>query len=182
MTTTTIVLLIIAVIVIAISFIITPGDNAEDAEEKTTPGLREELTEADKKHLKKLTDQYVNEYSKKKIKEIVKGKVESTVNDEVTRRGNQLTEELAGNVKDSVKDYYVEIAESLEGTKNEAAELLGKVSEKEKDVKISLNLVDEYKTGLEKMKTELTEIETRLSETESRKLRKTTMSLTKQKN
>ena len=51
MTTTTIVLLIIAVIVIAISFIITPGDNAEDAEEKTTPGLREELTEADKKTL-----------------------------------------------------------------------------------------------------------------------------------
>ena len=168
MTTTTIVLLIVAIIAIVISFVITPGDNAEDAEEKTTPGLQEELTEADKKHLRKLTDNYVNEYSKKKIKEIVKGKVESTVNDEVNRRGAKLTEELSGNVKDSVKDYYVEIAESLEGTKSEAAELLSKVSEKEKDVKISLNLVDEYKTGLEKMKTELTDIETRLGETESR--------------
>ena len=53
MTVTTIILLIIAIIAIIASYVITPAGSDEVKEEKTTPGLQEELTEADKKHLRK---------------------------------------------------------------------------------------------------------------------------------
>ena len=121
MTTITIVLLILAVITIIVSFVITPADKAgEDVEERTTPGIPEELTEADKKHLRKLTDGYVNEYSKKKVKELVKGKVEGVINDEVSRSTAKMSNDLTTKVQGNVDGYYNDINASLENSKKEA--------------------------------------------------------------
>ena len=72
MTVATIIVLVIGVILIVVSFLLTGKDGDGNAEEKTTPGLREDLTEADKRQLKKMTDTFIREYSKKQVKDSVK--------------------------------------------------------------------------------------------------------------
>ena len=52
MTVATIVVIVIGLLLIGVSFLLTSNkDEKAEAEEKTTPGLRDELSEADKKQL-----------------------------------------------------------------------------------------------------------------------------------
>ena len=67
-----IILLVIGIIAIIVSCVMTSDQNTE---ESVNPNLKAELTDADKKHLNKLTDNYVKEYSKKSVKDIVSNNI-----------------------------------------------------------------------------------------------------------
>ena len=70
MNATVIILLILGVLAIIISCFLTSkseGDEKQEEIEKVNPNLKNELSESDKKQLRKLTDNYLNEYSKKRI-------------------------------------------------------------------------------------------------------------------
>ena len=86
MTVATIIVLVIGVILIVVSFLLTGKEEKVEVEEKTTPGIPSELTEADKKQLRKLTDNFIREYSKKQVKEIAKNTIDSRVQDAISAK------------------------------------------------------------------------------------------------
>ena len=177
MTAATIIVLSIGVILIIVSFLLTGKDSAEEAEEKTTPGLREELTEADKKQLKKMTDTYIREYGKKQVKDSVKSTVDSKVQEAVSQKQPMINEKLSvieerlsmidarseAGVK-AISDEAAAISSGWEENRREVQSVYDQITEKEKEVKIQLNLIDEYKKGLEKLKEDADSSVTRLSE------------------
>ena len=178
MTTETIIVLAVGVILIIVSFLLTGKDNEEEEkEEKTTPGLREELTEADKKQLKKLTDTYIREYGKKQVKDTVKNAVDSRIKESVSQKQPAIDEKLSvideklsmidarseAGVK-AIADEAAAISSGWDENRREVQAVYDSITEKEKEVKLQLNLIDEYKRGLEKLKDEADSSVSRLEE------------------
>ena len=178
MTTETIIVLAVGVILIIVSFLLTGKDNEdEEKEEKTTPGLREELTEADKKQLKKLTDTYIREYGKKQVKDTVKNAVDSRIKESVSQKQPAIDEKLSvideklsmidarseAGVK-AIADEAAAISSGWDENRREVQAVYDSITEKEKEVKLQLNLIDEYKRGLEKLKDEADSSVSRLEE------------------
>ena len=167
MTIATIIALSIGLILIIISFVMTGKDTEAEAEEKTTPGLREELTEADKKQLRKLTDNFIREYSKKQVKDSVKSTVDTRVQEAVSSKQSVINEKVSeidkklseidahaeAGVK-TLKDEANAISAGWDKNRTEVESVYQKITETEKEVKLQLNLIDEYKKGLEKLKDE----------------------------
>ena len=167
MTIATIIALSIGLILIIISFVMTGKDTEAEAEEKTTPGLREELTEADKKQLRKLTDNFIREYSKKQVKDSVKSTVDTRVQEAVSSKQSVINEKVSeidkklseidahaeAGVK-TLKDEANAISAGWDKNRTEVEAVYQKITETEKEVKLQLNLIDEYKKGLEKLKDE----------------------------
>ena len=173
MTLATIIVLSVGVILIIVSFLLTGKDSGEEeTEERTTPGLREELTEADKKQLKKLTDNYIREYGKKQVKDSVQSTIDNRVKEAADAKQPAIDEKLKvidqkmaavderlaeidacseAGVK-AVADEASAISAGWDQNRQEVQSVYEQISEKEKDVKIQLSLIDEYKKGLEKLK------------------------------
>ena len=177
MTTATIIVLSIGVILIIVSFLLTGKDEAEEAEEKTTPGLREELTEADKKQLKKMTDNYIREYGKKQVKDSVQSTVDSKIQEAVGKKQPVIDEKVSSIDKKlaeidarseaavkAISDEAAAISSGWEENRREVQGVYEQITEKEKEIKIQLNLIDEYKKGLEKLQEDADSSVTRLSE------------------
>ena len=154
MNATVIVLIVIGVIIIAISFALT----SDEVKETVNPNVPTELTDADKKHLDKLVDTHMNEYSKKKVKETVGQNVKSLIEAEsgkIDERAQEDTQKL--------EQYYNEVTADIDRNKEELSEMLKKVGEKEKEFKKSLSVVDEYQEGLAKLKEDLKSMEESVS-------------------
>ena len=154
MNATVIVLIVIGVIIIAISFALT----SDEVKETVNPNVPTELTDADKKHLDKLVDTHMNEYSKKKVKETVGQNVKSLIEAEsgkIDERAQEDTQKL--------EQYYNEITADIDRNKEELSDMLKKVGEKEKEFKKSLSVVDEYQEGLAKLKEDLKSMEESVS-------------------
>ena len=154
MNATVIVLIVIGVIIIAISFALT----SDEVKETVNPNVPTELTDADKKHLDKLVDTHMNEYSKKKVKETVGQNVKSLIEAEsgkIDERAQEDTQKL--------EQYYNEVTADIDRNKEELSEMLKKVGEKEKEFKKSLSVVDEYQEGLAKLKEDLKAMEDSVS-------------------
>ena len=173
MSIATIMVMIIGIIAIVISFVMTSDDayRGEEAEERTTAGLPEELTEADKKKLRKMVDQFTNEYSNKKVKEAVRNSVNAKIDEQLSQKQDKIDEKL--RVIDSVADskveeinrtaetdvqkideYYLEIMDKLAFAKKEAETACSKASDKSSELKKQFAILEEYKKAIEKMKTE----------------------------
>ncbi len=155
------ILLAIGIVLIIVSLIMT------GFEKDMTPGLRDELTEDDKKRLEKMTDHYISHLSKGKISDAVNEEVRNSVEREVEKVGTSITEKIstessriadAGDEKISELDsYFDELQQKVERNKKEVDNIYSLISDKEKNIKVSLNLVDEYRSGLEKMKASIDE-------------------------
>ncbi len=169
MNATVIILLIIGIIAIVVSFVLTP----DKQEEEVNPNIPTELSEADKKHLNKLVDNHTKEYSKNKVKEIVSGTMKETIEAEIGKSDKQIQEKLAAHIgtideratedTQKLEQYYNEVTADINSNKAELEELLKKVSDKEKEVKKSLTVIDEYKEGLDKLKAEITQLDAQVS-------------------
>lgn len=179
MTTATIIVLSIGVILILISFLLTGKDEAkeeEPAEEKTTPGLREDLTDADKKQLRKLTDNFIREYGKKQVKDLTKSAIDAEVKsataakqpvieEKITEKLNVIDQKMA-KVDQKLAEIDARSEAGVKAVSNQASAISAgwaedrqqvqtvyeQIVEKEKEVKLQLGLIDEYKKGLEKLK------------------------------
>lgn len=154
MNATVIVLIVIGVIIIAISFALT----SDEVKETVNPNVPTELTDADKKHLDKLVDTHMNEYSKKKVKETVGQNVKSLIEAESGK-----IDEHAQEDTQKLEQYYNEITADIDRNKEELSDMLKKVGEKEKEFKKSLSVVDEYQEGLAKLKEDLKSMEESVS-------------------
>lgn len=154
MNATVIVLIVIGVIIIAISFALT----SDEVKEAVNPNVPTELTDADKKHLDKLVDTHMNEYSKKKVKETVGQNVKSLIEAESGK-----IDEHAQEDTQKLEQYYNEITADIDRNKEELSDMLKKVGEKEKEFKKSLSVVDEYQEGLAKLKEDLKSMEESVS-------------------
>ncbi|MCR4839282.1 MAG: hypothetical protein K5897_10185 [Eubacterium sp.] len=191
MTVATIIALGIGLVLIVVSFLLTGKDEKTEEEaavERTTPGLREELTEADKKQLKKLTDTYIKEYGKKQVKDLTKTAIETEVKAAVSEKQpvievkiadkmNTIDQKLAkvdqklaeidarseAGVK-AVSNQASAISAGWAQNRQEVQTVFEQIVDKEKEVKIQLGLIDEYKKGLEKLKEEADLSVTRLHE------------------
>ena len=191
MTVATIIALGIGLVLIVVSFLLTGKDEKTEEEaavERTTPGLREELTEADKKQLKKLTDTYIKEYGKKQAKDLTKTAIETEVKAAVSEKQpvievkiadkmNTIDQKLAkvdqklaeidarseAGVK-AVSNQASAISAGWAQNRQEVQTVFEQIVDKEKEVKIQLGLIDEYKKGLEKLKEEADLSVTRLHE------------------
>ncbi len=165
MTVATIVVIAIGLIIIIVSFMLTGKDEAETEEEKTTPGLREELTDADKRQLKRLTDNYIREYSKKQVKETVKNTVDAKIQESISGKQpaiDQKVSEIDSKLAEidsrsqagvqELTDQAAAISAGWDQNRQEVETVYNQITEKEKELKIQLNLIDEYKKGLEKLK------------------------------
>lgn len=169
MNATVIILLIIGIIAIVVSFVLTP----DQQEEEVNPNIPTELSDADKKHLNKLVDNHTKEYSKNKVKEIVSGTMKETIEAEIGKSDKQIQEKLAAHIgtideratedTQKLEQYYNEVTADINSNKAELEELFKKVSDKEKEVKKSLTVIDEYKEGLDKLKAEITELDAQVS-------------------
>ena len=191
MTVATIIALGIGLVLIVVSFLLTGKDEKTEEEaavERTTPGLREELTEADKKQLKKLTDTYIKEYGKKQVKDLTQTAIETEVKAAVSEKQpvievkiadkmNTIDQKLAkvdqklaeidarseAGVK-AVSNQASAISAGWAQNRQEVQTVFEQIVDKEKEVKIQLGLIDEYKKGLEKLKEEADLSVTRLHE------------------
>ena len=191
MTVATIIALGIGLVLIVVSFLLTGKDEKTEEEaavERTTPGLREELTEADKKQLKKLTDTYIKEYGKKQVKDLTKTAIETEVKAAVSEKQpvievkiadkmNTIDQKLAkvdqklaeidarseAGVK-AVSNQASAISAGWAQNRQEVQTVFEQIVDKEKEVKLQLGLIDEYKKGLEKLKEEADLSVTRLHE------------------
>ena len=165
MTVATIVVIAIGLIIIIVSFMLTGKDEAVTEEEKTTPGLREELTDADKRQLKRLTDNYIREYSKKQVKETVKNTVDAKIQESISGKQpviDQKVSEIDSKLAEidsrsqagvqELTDQAAVISAGWDQNRQEVETVYNQITEKEKELKIQLNLIDEYKKGLEKLK------------------------------
>ena len=165
MTVATIVVIAIGLIIIIVSFMLTGKDEAVTEEEKTTPGLREELTDADKRQLKRLTDNYIREYSKKQVKETVKNTVDAKIQESISGKQpaiDQKVSEIDSKLAEidsrsqagvqELTDQAAAISAGWDQNRQEVETVYNQITEKEKELKIQLNLIDEYKKGLEKLK------------------------------
>ena len=165
MTVATIVVIAIGLIIIIVSFMLTGKDEAVTEEEKTTPGLREELTDADKRQLKRLTDNYIREYSKKQVKETVKNTVDAKIQESISGKQpaiDQKVSEIDSKLTEidsrsqagvqELTDQAAAISAGWDQNRQEVETVYNQITEKEKELKIQLNLIDEYKKGLEKLK------------------------------
>ena len=165
MTVATIVVIAIGLIIIIVSFMLTGKDEAVTEEEKTTPGLREELTDADKRQLKRLTDNYIREYSKKQVKETVKNSVDAKIQESISGKQpaiDQKVSEIDSKLAEidsrsqagvqELTDQAAAISAGWDQNRQEVETVYNQITEKEKELKIQLNLIDEYKKGLEKLK------------------------------
>ena len=165
MTVATIVVIAIGLIIIIVSFMLTGKDEAVTEEEKTTPGLREELTDADKRQLKRLTDNYIREYSKKQVKETVKSSVDAKIQESISGKQpaiDQKVSEIDSKLAEidsrsqagvqELTDQAAAISAGWDQNRQEVETVYNQITEKEKELKIQLNLIDEYKKGLEKLK------------------------------
>ena len=169
MNATVIILLIIGIIAIVVSFVLTP----DKQDEEVNPNIPTELSDADKKHLNKLVDNHTKEYSKNKVKEIVSGTMKETIEAEIGKSDKQIQEKLAAHIgtideratedTQKLEQYYNEVTADINSNKAELEELLKKVSDKEKEVKKSLTVIDEYKEGLDKLKAEITQLDAQVS-------------------
>ena len=165
MTVATIVVIAIGLVIIIVSFMLTGKDEAVTEEEKTTPGLREELTDADKRQLKRLTDNYIREYSKKQVKETVKNSVDAKIQESISGKQpaiDQKVSEIDSKLAEidsrsqagvqELTDQAAAISAGWDQNRQEVETVYNQITEKEKELKIQLNLIDEYKKGLEKLK------------------------------
>ena len=179
MNTTVIVLIVIGIIAIIVSCIMTTdndtmndeekaegkaGGEGAGSEEKVNPNLKKELTEADKKQLRKLTDNFISDYSKKKVKDTVSKNIDNAINDKMKNSDKIISQKIEKSISEiddrasentgKLEEYYNEISTDIEKNRAELKELYNKVSEKEKEIKTSLSVVDEYRQGLDKLKAE----------------------------
>ena len=72
-------------------------------------------------------------------------------------------DERATEDTQKLEKYYNEVTEDINKNKAELEELYKKVSDKEKDIKTSLGIVDEYKEGLDKLKSEIQDMDSQLT-------------------
>ena len=149
-----------------------------EAAEKNIPltqGVPKELTKKDKNHIKNLVDSYINEYTKTKkdsLGETVDKKAEKAVKDgekklderfaEYDKKSSEKLdkrfEELSAKADEKAKEietYYDSVKEDIDRNKAAGDSVYNMILDKEKNLKISLNLVDEYKESLEKANAEL---------------------------
>ena len=176
MNATVITLIIIGIVAIIVSCVMTSdstGEGEGSTEEKANPNLKTDLTEADKKQLRKITDNYINEYSKKKIKETISNSINSVIDDEVKKSDKIVSDKVAASIEKSVSQvderatentkkletYYNEVSGDIEKSKAEVQKIYNNVVEKEKDIKSSLKVIDEYKAGLDKMKSQVADLQ-----------------------
>ena len=178
MTIATIIVLAVGLLLILISFLLTgKGEPEEEAvEEKTTPGLREDLTDADKKQLKKLTDNYIREYGKKQVKDLTKSSIDAEVKSATAAKQPEIEQKLAdklGAIDQKMAKVDQKLAEidarseaGVKAVSNQASAISAgwaqnrqevqtvyeQIADKEKELKLQLGLIDEYKKGLEKLK------------------------------
>ncbi len=191
MTAATIIALGIGLVLIVVSFLLTGKDEAKEEEaavEKTTPGLREDLTEADKKQLRKLTDTFIREYGKKQVKDLTRTAIETEVKSAVSEKQPVIEVKIAdkmGAIDQKLSKVDQKLAEidarseaGVKAVSNQASAISAgwatnrqevqtvfeQIVDKEKEVKIQLGLIDEYKKGLEKLKEEADLSVTRLQE------------------
>ncbi len=164
-----IILIIIGIIAIILSFVLS-NDNQE---ENVNPNIPTELSDADKKHLNKLVDNYTKEYSKNKVKDIVSGTMKDTIQAEINKSDKQISEKIAAEVNkideratedtQKLEQYYNEVTADINSNKAELEELFKKISDKEKEMKKSLGVIDEYKEGLDKLKAEIKELDAQVT-------------------
>ena len=178
MTIATIIVLAVGLLLILISFLLTgKGEPEEEAvEEKTTPGLREDLTDADKKQLKKLTDNYIREYGKKQVKDLTRSSIDAEVKSATAAKQPEIEQKLAdklGAIDQKMAKVDQKLAEidarseaGVKAVSNQASAISAgwaqnrqevqtvyeQIADKEKELKLQLGLIDEYKKGLEKLK------------------------------
>ncbi len=132
MPATTIILIIIGIICIFTScFAVSKSDKNE---EKITDGVKDELSEKDKEHIRELVDSYMHEYIESKLPEI-----EERINQFLDNKTNILSE------------YVDAIKEDLKQNSNEVSIMYNMINDKQKEIKLTATLVDEYKKGVEKM-------------------------------
>ena len=110
MTAATIIVLVIGVILIVVSFFLTGKSEETEQEERVTPGMPDELTEADKKQLRKLTDTFIRDYSKKQVKEIARNTIDSRVQDAVAAKQPAI-EERVGKIDQKLDEADAKIDE-----------------------------------------------------------------------
>ncbi|MBO6162607.1 MAG: hypothetical protein J6O53_05045, partial [Eubacterium sp.] len=171
MTAATIIVLVIGVILIVVSFFLTGSSEETPQEERMTPGMPDELTEADKKQLRKLTDTFIRDYSKKQVKEIARNTIDSRVQDAVAAKQPAIEDRVskidlkldeadakidemenkAASLGDGLATYAGQIASGWDQNQTRVNEVLEKISGKEKEVKLSLGMIDEAKRTLDKM-------------------------------
>ena len=125
MTLVTIILLIIGIIAIFVSFSLTK----DDVQQQINPNLKTELTEADKKHLRKITDNYMNEYSKSKVRDNVSQKISDAIDEEVKKTDKLVSGKVDENINrisdagnseiEKLDQRYEELNSDIEKNKNE---------------------------------------------------------------
>ena len=154
------------------------GTEKAEAAEKNIPltqGVPKELTKKDKNHIKNLVDSYINEYTKTKkdsLGETVDKKAEKAVKDGEKKLDERFAEydkksaekldkrfeELSAKADEKAKEietYYDSVKEDIDRNKAAGDSVYNMILDKEKNLKLSLNLVDEYKESLEKANAEL---------------------------
>ena len=88
-------------------------------------------------------------------------KNDKTVLAKIEEYNSKIDERASENTK-KLEDYFNEVSADIDKNKGEVEELFKKVSDKEKDLKTSLGIVDEYKEGLHKLKDEITKLTSEL--------------------
>lgn len=167
METLMIIVMAVGVVAVIVSFCVTAGEKTGD---QITPGVPDELTDADKDKLADLMDAWIREYGKKKVKEQYGKAIEQAVQ-ERSRKLDSREENLEKQLTEKADTHFDEYAERLGRNKKEADRIYEMITTKEKDMQVSLRLVDEYKASLEKMRDSLESSGAELSEkagTESR--------------
>ena len=99
-----IILFVIGIIAIIVSVFMT----TEDKEETVNPNVPTKLSDADKKHLNKLVDDHVKEYSKKKVKE----KVDATLQESIQEQAGKIDERATEDTQ-KLEQYYNEVMASI---------------------------------------------------------------------
>ncbi len=149
MTLTTIILLVIGVLCIIVS-VASVSKEKEDTEESLTEGVQEELTEGDKEHLRKLVDDFIDEYGKIKAKDT-----------------SEAVDQLVAEKLQEIDEYFKQLNEETGRSKAEVNSIYSMVCDKQKEIKLTLTLVDEYKKRFEVLAEKMDALEEREAEKEA---------------